>query len=61
MKFILELTLGNDAMRTNHHVAQALAEVAARIKNKAGIPRELQAKIFDQNGNSVGSWRLEKS
>lgn len=57
-KFTLEIQLGNDAMKTPAHVADALAKVTKQVPHiimlKGGT-----VKILDENGNSVGSWKYE--
>lgn len=56
MKFILEIDIGNDAMRTRQDIATKLREVAKDIQNF-----EFDSmRISDLNGNKVGQWRFEK-
>ncbi len=56
MKFILEIELGNDAMRNRADVARKLKEVAADLV-KVYSDRE-SARIRDLNGNTVGKWEF---
>jgi len=51
-KFILTISLSNDAMQTPEDVAEALRVAASRIESYA-LPL-----IFDLNGNTVGSWEF---
>ena len=53
-KFTLKIELGNDAMLSRRDVARALRKVADRLRNE---DRD-DAKILDDNGNSVGEWEL---
>ncbi len=54
-RFVLEITMGNDAMQTHYDVARALKDMAYRVSNggEGGI-------ILDDNGQRVGEWRFEK-
>lgn len=54
MQFTLKIELGNDAMRTNEDVAEALANVA-RVFD---LTTPGDAPIFDRNGNTIGSWKV---
>lgn len=51
--FLLQIHLGNAAMRRPSHVAAAVEKIAKKI-------REGQdgGKVMDANGNSVGEWSL---
>lgn len=51
MKFTIDIQLGNAAMSTDDHVAEAVAEVADAIRSGAE-----HGKIRDLNGNTVGAW-----
>ncbi len=64
-KFILEIELGNAAMRSPRDVTRALIEVAngeLRRYNREDLRDRReganQKKIYDLNGNVVGSWRF---
>jgi hypothetical protein len=54
-KFILEIELGNDAMKRPSDVSNALSKIAEQVKHVAGL-KGITTKILDVNGNSVGSW-----
>lgn len=60
-KFILEIELGNDAMRVNADVVSALRRVANRIEmNEYSMEEDIVRGIVDANGNTVGEFRVEK-
>lgn len=55
MKFVLEIELGNDAMRTRQHIAEALKKVASKLTTfPTGQIREDEQSLRDVNGNRVG-------
>lgn len=54
-KFVIEIDLGNDAMRLPQHVQEALANVAKKIPHVA-MSKGVTSKILDANGNQVGTW-----
>ena len=62
MEFSLTIKLGNEAMQTGHDVAEALRRIAIQIDvdcdvDFAGWNCDAdQGKVFDANGNSVGTW-----
>lgn len=62
MKFILEIELGNDAMRTGNEVGEKL-QLISRILGDSRVfggpltPIEPQG-IRDLNGNTVGKWEV---
>ena len=54
-RFKLEIRLGNDAMQTVSDIAEALERVAVgNIHNGQNTGR-----IFDDNGNTVGTWSIK--
>lgn len=59
MKIVIEVELGNDAMRTMDDVVTALDE---HFCAQALGPHELQegedGRIRDLNGNTVGRWEV---
>lgn len=55
-KFILEIDLGNDMMRTRLHVGSKLKEVVGDVLTKG----KTEGKIRDANGNTVGKWEFQK-
>ena len=62
MKFVVEIELGNDAMRTGRHLGEALADLAGHIRHDIGAREPSfrdEGSIRDENGNKVGSWRFE--
>ncbi len=63
MKFILEIELGNEAMKTGMDIATALERVASRFHNNYPFAEDLPGLvrgIMDANGNTVGSWKIEE-
>jgi len=61
MKFTLELTLGNSAMNSGNDIAHALIDVASRMMNNGySVKQEMDRKILDSNGNSVGAYHLRR-
>ena len=54
-KLVLEIELGNDAMRLPAHVADALSKVAKQAQHVI-MSKGMTTKIMDENGNTVGSW-----
>jgi len=52
-QFKVKIDLGNDAMQTAEDVALALRDVVANLENG-----RTEGKIFDANGNKVGSFKL---
>lgn len=60
-KFLLEIELGNEAMNTPFDVQHALVAVANKVRALSGSDwQEESGKIFDLNGNCVGSWKFEE-
>jgi hypothetical protein len=58
-KFTLEIDLGNDAMCLASQLANALQKVSYRIMNAGyDLEEEYVRGILDDNGNSVGSWKI---
>jgi hypothetical protein len=59
-KFILEIELGNDAMRENADVVAALRGVASRLeRTEYPMDEDIVRSISDRNGNMVGNFRVE--
>lgn len=54
-KFVLEIELGNDAMKLPAHVAEAVAAIAKQVPHVAPL-KGGTVKIKDANGNTVGTW-----
>lgn len=55
-KFILRITLGNDAMRSLGDIAEVLHQTAREIERY-----QESGAIYDYNGNSVGSYMIERA
>ena len=55
--FTLTIELGNDAMKTATDLSAAIKLVAARVKG-ADVNDETVSKVRDENGNTVGVWRI---
>lgn len=55
MKLIVEVEIGNDAMKLPTHLADAVAAVAKQIPHVV-MMKGSSTKIKDINGNVVGSW-----
>jgi hypothetical protein len=54
--FVLRIALGNDAMKDERDVAEALRAAADKVESR-GTPDYLGGSlILDGNGNTVGSW-----
>jgi hypothetical protein len=60
MKFTVNITLGNDAMKTNSDLAIVLCNIANKLVTSKTELRP-NTTIFDINGNNVGYWKLTKS
>jgi hypothetical protein len=54
-KLILEIELGNDAMRLPAHVAEALAAIVKQVPHVI-MSKGISTKVKDANGNTVGWW-----
>jgi len=53
-KFVLEIDLGNDAMKTPADIAQALFKAAEELLAGKG-----SRPIYDLNGNRVGQYQVK--
>jgi hypothetical protein len=68
MKFILEIELGNDAMKTPEDIGNALAEAEYSLTHHGSVYDRYRTDlenipdgvILDISGNTVGSYRVEK-
>lgn len=58
MLFKLEIELGNAAMMGPEDVAEALEELAKRLRAWAKTGSMVSLAIRDRNGNSVGDWSI---
>lgn len=54
--FVLRIDLGNDAMESPAHVAEALRELALRIDELPPDATARSGRVIDDNGNVVGKW-----
>ena len=57
-RFVLELEIGNEAMRLPQHIADALVAVAAKLPHVAPM-KGISSKILDANGNVCGKWEYK--
>ena len=57
-KLVLELELGNDAMKLPQHVSDALAAVAKQVPHVV-MSKGISTKIKDANGNTIGKWEYK--
>lgn len=55
--FVLQIELGNAAMNTAADIAEAVGEASKRIAASGSW----EGPIWDGNGNTVGSYRLEEA
>ena len=64
MKFVLEIKLGNDAMKTARHLNDAVRRVATAILSYEEDDEEgfhgkvISSVVRDENGNKVGRWEI---
>ena len=54
-KLVLEIELGNDAMKLPAHVAEALAIIAKQVPHVI-MSKGISTKVKDVNGNTIGWW-----
>jgi len=60
-KFILEIELGNDAMKSDLDIAIALRDCAERIEYDGIMIRpETRKNVVNINGNKVGYYEVRK-
>lgn len=57
MEFTLTIMLGNEAMQTGVEIADALRKVADHVQNVGYGTSDIEGKIRDENGNTVGSYQ----
>lgn len=59
-QFAFTIELGNDAMRTNGDIAEALRQLASQFDGDAYGPAEAgdSGHVRDANGNTVGDWEI---
>jgi hypothetical protein len=54
-KFILEIEIGNEAMKSPANIAKALEAAAKQVPHVIPL-KGGSTKIRDDNGNTVGAW-----
>jgi hypothetical protein len=54
-KFVLEIELGNEGMRTAHQIREKLREISGNIRSDDAL-EDLTQNIRDANGNVVGHY-----
>lgn len=61
MRFVIDITLGNDAMQDGPDVARALRKIADVVESCTPyvVKAEGPGTIRDENGNKVGTWRFK--
>ena len=61
-QFSLTISIGNDAMQTKSHIADALRDVVRKLEEGHSVygepATEDKGPIYDANGNRVGNWNL---
>lgn len=62
MKFVLEIEIGNEAMRDWVDISQALIGMARKFEMRHNADVELgqwdTSAVRDSNGNTVGQWEI---
>ena len=56
MKLVIEVELGNDAMRAPFEAAAAIRKALHFVNPWDSFTKGDSGKIFDANGNMVGGW-----
>jgi hypothetical protein len=59
MKFLLEIELENEAMLTYADISSAVRRIFADFANRPEDAVDDAGRIYDANGNRVGSWVIE--
>lgn len=60
MKLTLTINLGNDAMKSSDHVADALKDVADKVRYFHMAEHQCGMFILDINGSRVGEFKVEE-
>ena len=64
MKLVIEIEIGNAAMRTKAHLVQALLKVRRSIMRELNFRDKRyganRGSILDVNGNTVGPWEVQQ-
>lgn len=58
MKVIVELELGQDAMRSPFDVGEALASAGSQVALLGELDARAGGTVLDRNGNTVGTWKV---
>lgn len=59
MTFTLTIEMGNDAMQTYADIAQATRRIFSDFANRHDEVEDDAGRIYDANGNKVGTWSVE--
>ena len=61
MKFVLEIRMGNEAMQTDHDVANKLREIGNFLLGR-NLTEEVGRlfEVWDENGNCVGHFSFQE-
>ncbi len=59
MRLMIEVELGNDAMRTGEDVSRLLLGYGVWVEGVGELDLGHGGRLMDTNGNSVGAWRVE--
>lgn len=63
MKLIIEIEIGNAAMRTKAHLVKALLNVRRSIGRELNLRDKRfganRGSVMDINGNTVGRWEVQ--
>lgn len=67
LKMKVSINLGNEAMQTGPHVAEALQQIGEDLWDRSyynpdytpTLGRIVNQTIFDRNGNDVGRWSID--
>lgn len=58
MKIVIEIRLGNEAMRTAHDVLTAVTSAMSREDSSRDLRHGWWGTLRDLNGNTVGEWKV---
>jgi hypothetical protein len=59
MRFVLEIKLGNDAIQTWGDIRRTVCDAVEHAAGSATPPEgDERGKVYDDNGNCVGSWKV---
>ena len=59
-KFTLTIEMGNEAMRTYADIAGATRRIFADFANRPELLQDDAGRIYDANGNKVGTWSADE-